>query len=193
MTRSECDQSIQESLCRQKGELLKKYACFNGYEYYKGVCGPTKISDHPDFDKYVSKDELSMLIKREVETRDNLPIEQHPDYPKLKAYFRDLLYRKIIEIQRQNRLPLPIEQHPDYTRLMDEYACKIDGKYVSCQINKDKIKNMIERSIREREREREKEDERTRWTPCPELKIEHDTSIPIEGCNPFDQGDMRWI
>jgi uncharacterized membrane protein YfbV (UPF0208 family) len=118
-----CEWKINERLCQQKKELLDKYACYDGYNYYKGICGPPKkleeydITNHPKIQDYVKKTEVNGKIQLE---KYNYPITQHPDYPKVKAYFKQLLDMKLAEIHRQR---YPIQNHPDYRKLMDKYAC----------------------------------------------------------------------
>lgn len=142
MGKDDADKACQQRLCRQKQEFLDKYACYDGYKYYKGQCGPPKtacdfkISDHPDFKNYVPKSELETRVKSEVDKRNNLPIEQHPDYAKLKLYFKELFARKVKEVESKNQNNYPIQQHPEYEKLMDQYACKVEAcgetKYMPC-------------------------------------------------------------
>lgn len=88
------------------------------------------------------------MVKKEVEKRDRLPIEQHPEYETLKKYFRDLFEKKVSELKQQTKaqLKVPIENHPDYHRLMDKYACKSGDQYVPCS---NKIKQAIKKAIKQ--------------------------------------------
>lgn len=154
LPRDECE--------RQKKELLDKYACHDGYKYFRGHCLPLKsigdypIKDHPDFKNFLPKSAVEKKIQDEVKKRDVLPIEEHPDYCKLKQYMREFYSRKLLELSNENAI-IPIEEHPDYLKLMEEYACSKttlnDGtvRYLPCSLQENRLNQeaRIKQTIKE--------------------------------------------
>src|SRR5439155_1004844 len=75
-------------------------------------------------------------LKRMQEHHQNLPIEQHKDYRKLRDSLNQLLKNKLLQT-KAHFASLPIEQHKDYSSLMDTYACRVgigpeSKHYVPC-------------------------------------------------------------
>ena len=102
--RDECQQMVHSFIKNERQKLLDKYACFNGNEYYRGSCERPKtiedfdITNHPDIKKYIMKDEagkvLTAKIKKIEQLADSRPIENHPDYERLKSDFDNQLKEK---------------------------------------------------------------------------------------------------
>ena len=143
---------IKKSQCSQiinnvKEEVTKKYACYDGLKYYRGDCnkipvaGEYDIKNHPLFSRYISRSEASDIMNRQLRKMQmyyqNMPIDQHKDYSKLKSQFNDTLRNSLMRL-KQSMESAPIEVHKDYRNLMNAYACKIgtdheNPKYVPCK------------------------------------------------------------